>query len=325
MERGGTSIKKAIFFGTPEYVLPVLEALRNVCEVVFVVTQPDKPVGRKQTLTPSPVKQWSESHNIPVFTPEKLDEQFLLDIKTLLPIDVGILAAYGNLIPQEVLDLAPFGMLNVHPSLLPKYRGTSPVQAAISAGDKQTGVSLIKMDDKHDHGPIIAQATEDIRDDDTTGMLRTRLFEKGAEILTKALPAYLEGKLKPREQDHSKATFVRFVKKEHALIPSHYLAAALKGNTQDEKWEIPFIKNCTLNPTPYTLNNFIRAMDPWPLAYTNVKLTINNVQVERRLKLLKAHLEESPITKLVIDEVQLEGKSPVSWKQFRQGYPEVKL
>ncbi|MBI2405762.1 methionyl-tRNA formyltransferase [Candidatus Microgenomates bacterium] len=324
---------KILFFGTPDYVIPILEALYGAnYEIVAVVTQPDKPVGRKQILAPSPVKQWAQSHEIRVLAPEKSDEEFVSNIKHLASnIDIGILAAYGNIIPQEVLDLSPVGMLNLHPSLLPKYRGTSPVQAAIVAGDRQTGATIIRMDEKHDHGPILAQFTEDIKPDDTTGSLRARLFEKGAEVLAEMLPAYLEGRVELREQDHSKAIFVRLVKKEHAFIPPHYLASALQGVPLQEEWEIPFIKDFTTHPSPATIHNFIRALDPWPLAWTEIKLKIDNQEVTRRLKIIKAHVEENPIAQepnnlipyLVLDEVQLEGKSPVSWKQFKNGYPEA--
>ena len=315
-------MSKILFFGTPEYVIPILEKLKSASHtIVAVVTQPDKPVGRKQTLTPSPVKQWAQSHGIRVLASEKSDEEFVSNIKHLASnIDIGILAAYGNIIPQEVLDLSPVGMLNLHPSLLPKYRGTSPVQAAIVAGDRQTGATIIRMDEKHDHGPIIAQFTEDIKTDDTTETLRARLFQKGAEVLAEVLPAYLEGRVELREQDHKKAVFVRLVKKEHAFIPPHYLAAALEGKEVNKQWPIPFIKDFTIHPTPITIHNFIRALDPWPLAWTEIKIS----GTSKRLKIIKAHLE-SPITRLVLDEVQLEGKSPVSWKQFKNGYPELKF
>lgn len=276
---------KIVFFGTPDYVIPVLESLKSAGhKISAVVTQPDKPVGRKQVLTPSPTKLWATVNKIPVFT----------DFAGLPKADLGIVAAYGRIIPKFLIFNFKFSILNVHPSLLPKYRGASPVQAAIIAGDKQTGVTIMRLDEELDHGPIVSQFSEEIHADDTTGTLRARLFQKAAEVLVTILPAYLEGRTELREQEHKKATFTKILKKEDGKID----------------WK----------KKPAEIERFIRAMDPWPGAWTLLRLSSSGQA--KRLKILKAHLEEG---KLVPDLVQLEGKNPVSWKQFKQGYPEWRL
>lgn len=331
---------KIVFFGTPDYVIPVLDALKNANhEIIAVVTQPDKPVGRKQILNPSPVAQWAGKHGIRVIDNSPKEIIPLLTHITRptshnsFP-TLAILAAYGKIIPQEIIDILPKGILNIHPSLLPKYRGATPVEAAIVAGEKQTGVTIIKLDAQMDHGPILAQATEDISPDDTRATLRERLFQKGAQILIEILPAYFEGRVELREQDHKKATFTKLLKKEHGFIPGKFIDGVLRGETLNEEWQIPFVKDLTIRQSPITIHNFIRAMHPWPGAWTWVRLRMTDSSEQKRLKILKAHVEQVPashpqnsthfpLPTLVLDLVQLEGKTPVSWKEFKRGYPEA--
>lgn len=285
---------KIVFFGTPEYVIPILKALAKHYEIMAVITQAPKPVGRKQQLQYSPVDTWAFKRKIAIF--HSADEFVKKGVST----ELGILAAYGEKIPKEVINFFPLGILNIHPSILPLYRGASPVQAAITSGDNQTGVSIIKMDEELDHGPIVAQFKEDILDNDTTESLRTRLFARSTQVLVEMLPAYLAGKIRPREQDHAKATFTKSLKKEDGFLD-------LKKTK------------------PQEAERFIRAMDPWPMAWTLLHLrqaSRTNVSKgqARRFKILKAHL--NPDTgHLILDTVQLEGKNPVSWKQFREAYP----
>lgn len=334
---GESRIMKIVFFGTPEYVVPLLDKLHRKFKtklgkspIVAVVTQKPKPVGRKQELSFSPVDTWAYRKKIPIyFEPLKIIQE---NIKA----DLGILASYGEIIPKKVIDHFPFGILNIHPSLLPKYRGASPVQAAIVSGDKETGVTIIKLDEKLDHGPIVSQFTEEISENDTSETLRTRVFERSAEVLATLIPAYIKGKINPREQEHSQASFTRQIKKEDGFIPPELFNPALTGVTPVNKtWEIPFIKNYSLVPNAYAkgassaycLDRFIRAMYSWPVAWTNVNVTSDKKQVTRRLKILKAHVEKPVHSSyhLVPDFVQLEGKSPVTWKQFLEGYPEAKF
>lgn len=208
--------------------------------------------------------------------------------------DVGVLASYGKILPAKTIKSLPYGILNIHPSLLPKYRGPSPVQAAILSGGRQTGVTIIKIDEKADHGPIASQFTETIRPNDTAESLYQRLFEKGAEVLKTILPAYLEGRIELKPQNHSQATYTKKLAREDGQINWQ------KSDRHNER--------------------FIRAMYSWPGAFARVK--IQKYKDTKRLKILKAHLESD---KLVLDQVQLAGKKPVTWKQFQEGYPSFAL
>lgn len=278
---------KIVFFGTPEYVLPILKGIHKEfvtgpgkSPIVAVVTASPKPVGRKQYLSYSAIDRWAHEHKI--FTYYSARE--LLDAN--LDAEMGILASYGEIIKKEVIDLFPKGILVIHPSLLPKYRGASPVPSAIKKGDTVTGGTIFKMDEKVDHGPVVTQFKEEILPTDTSDVLRDRLFQRSAEVIIETLPAYNQGKIKLKPQNEEEATLTKLFKKEDGFIK-------LGEKTADEA------------------ERFIRAMQPWPGAWTY----LTN---EKRIKLLKSHLEND---KLVLDEVQLEGKEPVSWKQFNEAYP----
>lgn len=319
---------KIVFFGTPEYVLPVLNALHKEIKtgnegspIKAVITQTPKPAGRKQELKFSPVDTWAYKKGVAkFFSPDDI-------IKNNIKADLGILASYGKIIPANVIGFFPHGILNIHPSLLPSWRGSSPVQATIISGD-QPGVSIIKIDEKLDHGPIISQFKEDILPEDTTESLRERLFRRSAQVLVTLIPAYLAGKIAPRKQDDLKSTYTREIKKENAFIPPKILRSVIGGQRTVKKYklDIGFAKDLTVHCTPDTIHRFIRAMQPWPGAWTLLRLSATEGQA-KRLKILKSHLEKSTINHqlLAIDTVQLEGKNPVSWKQLKAGYPEVKL
>jgi len=249
-----------LFFGTPEFVTPICDALWDMTgsvpvNLVGVVTTPDKPVGRKQILTPSPIKQWALEKNIPVFTISHYPFPIIQP-------DLGILAAYGQIIPQEIINLFPKGILVIHPSLLPKYRGASPIQSAILNGDKKTGCSIIKMDAKMDHGPIVYQFEEEIKPEDTSMDLYNRIFVKTAEILKIVIPDYLEDKIILREQNHDEATYCKILTKNDGYF----------------EYDNP--------PDKETLNRMIRAYSPWPSVWTmfqekRIKFLPNNmVQLE---------------------------------------------
>lgn len=284
---------KIVFFGTPEYVMPILTGLHKKfvtgpgkSPITAVVTQSPKPIGRKQYLTYSPVDKWAHERKIPtLYSANEL-------ISDPVEGEIGILASYGEIIKRDVINLFPHGILVVHPSLLPKYRGASPIPAAIAAGETTTGVSIIRMDEKVDHGKIITQFKEDINSTDTAESLRDRLFEKSADVIVELITPYMQGKIKPKVQDESEATYTKIMTKEDGFVDLNKMQ-------------------------PDEIERRVRAMFPWPGAWTHVQLTINNEQFTKRLKLLKAHLEEG---KLMLDEVQLEGKLPTSWKQFREGY-----
>ena len=275
-----------IFFGTPDFVLPIPQALLKAgYYLTTVVTSPDQPAGRHKILTPSPVKAWAQKHEIPFLTPEKLDENFLHN-SILCNSQLFILAAYGQIIPLPILKLPRYGCLNIHPSLLPKYRGPSPVQAAILAGERQTGVTIIKMDEKVDHGPIVAQFKETIRPKDTAETLIQRLFSSAAEALTTILPAYIEGRVKPREQNHQKATYSKILKREDGYVDL----------------ENP--------PSPEVLDRMICAYYPWPGVWSRLRQGFGG----------QAHL----IKFLPQQKVQVEGGKPMTYKDFLNGYPEAK-
>jgi len=295
MGGNGTNVK-IVFFGTPDYVMPVLTGLHKkfvtgpgISPVIAVVTQSPKPVGRKQFLTYSPVDKWAHDHGIPIhYTANEL----AID---KIDADVGILASYGEIIKAEVIKLFTHGILVIHPSLLPKYRGASPIPAAIMNGETVTGVTIFKMDEKVDHGKVVCQFKEDIMPTDTGETLRARLFERSAEVLIETLEPYLQGKIRPKDQDDSQASFTKIMTREDGFI------------------------DLTVKHTPQSIYQFIRAMLPWPVAWTLLRLSATEGQA-KRLKIYKAHVENE---KLILDEVQLEGKDPVSWKQFKEGYPQT--
>lgn len=316
---------RIVFFGTPYYVLPIVEALNksfrevsNEGSVVAVVTQSPKPAGRKQQLQFSAVDEWAHKKGIPkFFNPMDI-------IKEGIDADVAVLASYGEMIPQQLINYFKYGILVIHPSLLPEFRWASPVPAAIVTGQQETGVSVIKMDNKWDHGPVVTTMKAEITPSDTYGTLRDRLFDKSAELVIQMLPAFIKGKIHPKPQDDKKASFARMITKEDSFIPPLYLESALKGKSAKGTWQIPFIK---VNDRPYSVKPnataiglFVRAMDPSPIAWTQIK--IGKTEQILRLKILKAHAKED---KLVLDQVQLEGKGPVGWEQFKEGHPEAKF
>lgn len=271
---------KVIFFGTPDYVIPVMEAMYKNYKLVGVVTQPAKLVGRKQVRTFSPVDNWAHKRKIPTFTTlgEKLPEA-----------NFGVVASYGRIIPERVIKHFPNGILNIHPSLLPKYRGASPIQSQIIDGVTETGVSVIKMDEKMDHGPIVSVLHDEITSEDTNETLRRRLFEKSADFLIELIPNYLSGKIKLKEQNEGKATFTKIMKREDGYVD-------LKKST------------------PIEIDRKFRALKPWPEIYT--------MAGGKRLKILGLHLEDG---KLILDKVQLEGKKAVTFEEFKHGYPVIEF
>jgi methionyl-tRNA formyltransferase len=304
---------KIVFFGTPDYVLPVLQKLYKTYGagkdgLCAVVTQPPKEAGRKKFIERSAVDNWGYRHKLPV----------IYSLDQIPEADFAVVAAYGKIIPDTVIRKFGNGILNIHPSLLPKYRGASPIQAAIAAGETQIGVSIIKMDEQMDHGPIVTQFKDEITKEDTNESLRTRLFERSAQVLVDLMPNYLAKKINLKEQDHTKATFTKLLNKESGYISSGALKEALEGGTLEGGLEVSFVKDLKIDATGPSVFNFLRSITPWPGGWTQVQIGENKL----RLKILQAHLEDE---KLILDEVQLEGKNPVSWKQFKEGYPNIAL
>jgi methionyl-tRNA formyltransferase len=276
---------KIVFFGTPHFVIPVLESLMKKFKVLAVVTTPDQSAGRKQLLTSSPIKKFcvSDKIDIPVLTPHDFDEDMHAKLKALRP-DLFVVAAYGHILPDKILSIPPFGAINVHPSLLPKYRGPTPVPATLLHGDLETGVTIIKMDEQMDHGPILAMKSYTIHEADTSETLLTHLFDLSAEMLPDVISNFTSGKMEPKKQDESKATYTQKVSKSDGEI------------------------DCANPPEKSVLDRMIRAYFPWPVVWTTLKIKEKDV----RVKLLPGKI------------LQMEGKNPVSIKDFMNGYPEAK-
>ncbi|MGB9763002.1 MAG: methionyl-tRNA formyltransferase [Minisyncoccia bacterium] len=209
-----------IFFGSSEFAKIILEELlKSDMKPLLVITQPPKPKGRKQILSSTPVQLFAEKYKIPFLTPEKLNDlNFLKQIEILKP-EFILLTAYGKIIPSSLLNLPPFGFLNLHPSLLPKWRGATPIQSVILEGETETGVTLFKMDEQIDHGPIIQYAVYRIQSTRITYLeLSQQLAQVGADLLIRTLPQWLEGKIIPYPQDDSLATYCNKITKENEKI-----------------------------------------------------------------------------------------------------------
>jgi len=234
---------RIVFFGSPEFALPSLNALvASRHDVVAVVSQPDRPAGRGHAATPPPVKTAALAHGLPVLQSEKLSEpDSLATIQALSP-DAFVVAAYGQILRQRLLDVPPRGTLNVHASLLPRWRGASPIAAAILAGDEATGVTLMQMVRALDAGPLLARVELPISPHDTTGMLEPRLAQAGAALLVENLEAWLAGELPATPQDESAVTYAPQLKRTDALLD----------------WSLPAVD----------LWRLVRAYHPWPVAYT---------------------------------------------------------
>lgn len=223
---------RIVFMGTPEFALPTLEGLALHYPLVGVVTQPDRPAGRGQRLIASPVKEFALAEGIPVFQPERLrGVEAVEHIRTWSP-DLIVVAAYGQILRPSVLEIPRFGVLNVHASLLPRWRGASPVQAAILAGDTVTGVSIMKMDEGLDTGPVLARREVPIAPGETGGELEERLAEIGGQLLLEVLPNYLNGRLQPQPQPDEGVTICHRIPAEAAGIDWTWSAEVLERHVR---------------------------------------------------------------------------------------------
>lgn len=234
---------RIVFMGTPDFAVPSLLALiEEKYNVVAVVTQPDRPKGRRQELTPPPVKVVAQDHNIPVLQPEKLrnpeETQKVLDFKP----DLIITAAFGQILPKAILDAPRYGCINVHASLLPKYRGGAPIHHAIINGESVTGVTIMYMVEELDAGDILSQREVPILPADHVGTMHDKLAKVGAELLIETIPALLRGEITPIPQNHEEATFARNIRREDEKIDWNRPAKAIA--------------------------NQVRGLHPWPVAYT---------------------------------------------------------
>lgn len=322
---------KIAYFGTPSFSAQLLEKLISdksiPADIVFIVTQPDKPVGKKQTATPSPVKVMAQKYHIPVFDNlEQIGPE-------LSRIDLAIVYAYGfkQLIPLDLLKAPKYkmgdtgtGFINLHPSLLPRYRGASPIAFPILLGDKLTGVTLFAMDEKMDHGPVIAQEKLEIALNDVRGIMEQKLTGLGFEMVKKLLITLSDNRTPAAvPQDHTLATHAHYMTKEHGFLPYPSLLKALKNEAlmlQElphilrgylEKYKSPQEK--FLNNSSGTIWNFCRGISPWPGVWTTV--TLNDTQ--RRLKITEMTFVDNM---LQIKKVQLDGKKEVDFPTFKKAY-----
>ena len=301
--------------GTPDFAASFLQALiQNEYHVISVFTQPDKPQGREQETVFSPVKTIAVANKIPVEQPVKITESEIEKLKELKP-DLIIVAAYGRILPKAFLDVPGFGCINVHPSLLPKYRGASPIQNAILNGETETGISIMLMDAGMDTGPILSQKSHPIDPNDTTITLEQKLSIEAVPLLMETIPLFIKRKIEPREQDSNEATLCELIEREDGRI----------------FW----------NQSAERIYNRYRAFTPWPGIFTYWKKTADGMPL--RLKLITiSHQKNNPaITRpygevfevgekigistdlgiIFPESVQLEGKDTVSIQDFVRGYP----
>jgi methionyl-tRNA formyltransferase len=268
------------FFGTPDVSSETLEILKNNGYLPsLIVTSPDKPQGRKMLLTSSPAKNWAIKNNIPFTQPEKIGEDFTNKLSKE-NFDLFIVVAYGKILPENFINIPKFGSINIHYSLLPRYRGASPVESAILNGDKETGVSIQKMEYKMDSGPIIALEKIEILPNEKSIELRKRLIVIGATLLIKTLPDFMESKITLLKQDENDATYCKKIKKEDGLVDINIESAE-------------------------NLYNKFRAYFKWPRIFF--------FQEEKRIIITDAALENQ---KFVIKKVLPEGKKEINYSNF---------
>ncbi len=222
-----TTSPRIVFMGSPDFAVPTLRALHEHYPVVGVVTQPDRPSGRGRKLMPPPVKILADELGLPVIQPRRLREPEAMEQLRRFAPDLIVVAAYGQILRPDVLDLPPLGCINVHGSLLPRWRGAAPIQAAILAGDAETGITIMKMDAGVDTGPTLSQRAVPIAPDDTAGTLFEKMAPLGADLLIETLPGYLSGEIVPQPQDDERATYAPMLKKEDGRLDFSQPAADL--------------------------------------------------------------------------------------------------
>lgn len=315
---------RIVYMGTPQFAVPALKALIEGAapgvvlaegyEVMTVITRIDKPVGRGREIIFSPVKETALSAGIPVWQPGSLKRAANIEALAAMHADLYIVAAFGQILPQAVLDQPRFGTLNIHASLLPKYRGVSPIAEAILQGDDETGITIMLLDAGIDTGPMLLKKSISISDEDTTGSLTAKLAELGAEALIEALPLWIQGKLVPQAQDESLASYTSMLRKEDGAINWNISAKAIERQ--------------------------VRAYTPWPGAYTHWR--------GKLLKIIAAGVLEQPSEEneqtqpgavsgrteqgqkmlaiasgagtLLVERIQLEGKKAMRADEFLRGY-----
>ena len=305
---------RVVFMGTPEFSVPILSQLIvNKYNVVAVYTQPDRPQGRGRRLIPSAVKQEALKHHLEVQQPAKLRETTAQLYLTELHPDIIIVASYGQILPQQILDIPRFGCLNVHPSMLPLYRGSSPISTAILNGDAETGVTVMLMDAGLDTGPILTQTTVAIETTDTSITLSSKLAAIGASLLIDTIPGWINNQIQPVPQDDTRATFTHTITKQEGKI----------------NWNLSSVE----------IWRQVRAFQPWPGSYTSWQKKVFKIIDAFPIENYDNDMEPGTIIALnhisgadagvitgkgvlALKQVQHEGKRPVSISDFLQGHKE---
>lgn len=292
--------------GSPEFAVPSLEALAHGYTIAGVVTQPDRPAGRGRNLTPPPVKTLALQLGLPVIQPVRIRQPEAMQQLRVWAPDVIVVVAFGQILRQDVLELPPFGCINVHASLLPRWRGAAPVQAAILHGDREIGVSIMRLDAGIDTGPVYRKQAMEIQPDDTAASLSQRLARLGADVLLDTLPGILDGSLTPQPQDESQATYASMLKKEDG--------------------ELDF------SQPAMSLANKVRAFSPWPGAFTTWQdqpLKIHQARAALRASPAHATGQHAIVDGypaiatadgyLVLENLQPAGKKAMDGKSFLAG------
>lgn len=305
---GNNAPLRVVFMGTPEFAIPALDALLNIgCDIIGVYTQPDRRSGRGRRISGSPIKEAAIERRLHVFQPPSLrrDEAARHQLASLRP-DLIVVVAYGLFLPADTLEVPPLGALNIHPSLLPRHRGPSPVATAILEGDTVTGVTLMQLDEGMDSGPVIAQRNYSIGAEETADQLTARLFEEGADLLTETIPLWRSGRVRATPQREEEATVTRLLNREDGLID----------------W----------TQTADSIARQVRAYHPWPGSFTRWN--------GRQLKVHRAEAADAPDESepgtvveirqgtgvvtgqgvLVLQNVQIEGRQAVETPDFVRGY-----
>lgn len=300
---------RVVFMGTPDFAVGTLEAVCEAgYEVVGVVTQPDKPKGRSKELVPTPVKAAALARGLSVYQPKKIRNAEAIETIRQMKPDVIVVVAFGQIIPKEILEMAPFGCLNVHGSLLPAYRGAAPIQWAVLNGEKESGITIMRMDEGLDTGDMISKKVVTLEKDETSGSLFDKLSAEGAKLLVETLPSVLDKTAVYEKQPEESPT-------------------AYAGMIQKSMGEIDWKKSAE------EIERLVRGMNPWPSAYTKLD--------GKTLKIWKAHVEKPELTGeagkivrmdnkglyiqtgqgiLCVDELQMEGKKRMKTGDFLRGY-----
>jgi methionyl-tRNA formyltransferase len=294
---------KIVFMGSPDFSLPCLRALKENHDVVGVVTQPDRESGRGRELKSPPVKKLAIELGIPVMQPERLKQPEAMEQLRAWAPDLIVVAAFGQILKKDVLGLPKYGCINVHASLLPRWRGAAPINAAILAGDEETGITIMRMDVGLDTGPMLTKKSIRLTPTDTAGSVFQTLSQLGADLLIETLPGWITGEIQPQAQDDALATYAPMLKKEEGKLDF----------THDVN----------------ELERRVRAFNPWPGTFMDFNRTI--------LKVHRVHVEQGNVEQgqrliyqdqpgvgargglLILDEVQPAGKKPMSGKSFLSG------